>query len=285
MERLDVPGLASATVVAVALALSPFSARAHGDFQARVAAASARIEAQPSVDDYVARSALLRRHGDLSAALADLERAERLDPTRVDVGLHRGRLALAAGHPEQAVEPLERLLAETPNHPEANLALARVLARLGRSRAAADHYTRAIENTPVAIPARYLERADALLAAGEPATALDGLDEGLERLGPIIALATRAIEIERAQGRVDAALARLDQLASLASRQETWLVRRAEILEEAGRHGEARVAWAAALTEIGRLPKRARETRAITQLEAHARDGLARSARLARAIE
>jgi hypothetical protein len=91
-----------------------------------------------------------------------------------------------------------------------------------------------------------LARADALLAAGEPEAALEALDEGLARLGPVVALASRAIEIERARGRADATLERLDRLAAFASRQETWLTRRAEILEEAGRPAEARAAWAAA---------------------------------------
>jgi tetratricopeptide (TPR) repeat protein len=177
------------------------------------------------------------------------------------------------------VAPLQALLAETPNHPEANLALARALAELGQSRDAAAHYTRAIEAAPVAIPSHYLERADVLLVSGEPQVALNGLDEGLSRLGPVVALASRAIEIELAQGRVDAALVRLDRLASRASRQETWLARRAEILEDSGRRAEARAAYAEVLSEIDRLPARRRATPAMAQLESRAREGVARLTR------
>jgi tetratricopeptide (TPR) repeat protein len=264
----------------VAVLLAPAPVLAHGAFDARVAALSARIEEQPSADRYLERSVLYRGNGDLAAALADLEQAERLDPTRTDLGLHRGRLALDAGRPKEAVAPLQALLAETPNHPEANLALARALAELGQSRDAAAHYTRAIEAAPVAIPSHYLERADVLLAAGEPQVALEGLDEGLGRLGPVVALANRAIEIELARGRVDAALVRLDRLALRASRQETWLARRAEILEDSGRRAEARAAYASALAEIERLPPRRRATPAMAQLESRARDGVARLARV-----
>ena len=279
MGKLDTRWLASAALVAVAVLVSPAPALAHGAYHARLAAVSARIEKQPCADHYLERSAQHREHGDLEAALADLEQAERLDPRRVDLGLHRGRLALAAGRPGEAVAPLEKLLAESPGHPEAHLALARALAELGRSRDAAAHYTRAIEAAPVPIPAQYLERADALLAAGEPETALDGLDEGLARLGPVIALATRAIEIERSRGRTDAALVRLERLASVSSRQESWLARRAEILEDAGRRTEARAAYAAALDEMERLPARRRATPAMAELESRARDGLGRLAR------
>jgi tetratricopeptide (TPR) repeat protein len=279
MELLAPRRFANATVVAAAILLAPAPVLAHGDFDARVAALSARIKEQPSADRYLERSVLYRGHGDLAAALADLDHAERLDPTRTDLGLHRGRLALDAGRPEEAVAPLEELLAGVPDHPEANLALARALAELGRPRDAAAHYTRAIEAAPVRIPSHYLEQADALLAAGEPQVALNGLDEGLSRLGPVVALASRAIEIELAQGRVDAALVRLDRLASSASRQETWLARRAEILEDSGRRAEARAAYAGALAEIERLPVRRRATPAMAQLESRARDGVARLAR------
>jgi tetratricopeptide (TPR) repeat protein len=279
MELRDPRRLAHATVVAVAVLLAPAPVLAHGAFDARVAALSARIKEQPSADRYLERSVLYRGNGDLAAALADLEQAERLDPTRTDLGLHRGRLALDAGRPKEAVAPLQALLAETPNHPEANLALARALAELGQSRDAAAHYTRAIEAAPVAIPSHYLERADVLLVSGEPQVALNGLDEGLSRLGPVVALASRAIEIELAQGRVDAALVRLDRLASRASRQETWLARRAEILEDSGRRAEARAAYAEALSEIDRLPARRRATPAMAQLESRAREGVARLTR------
>jgi tetratricopeptide (TPR) repeat protein len=279
MESSNLRRFIAATIIAVAALLAPASVLAHGDFGVRVAALSAQIEKQPSADRYLERSLLYQGHGDLAAALADLEQAERLDPTRTDLGLHRGRLALAAGRPEEAVAPLQRLLAAAPEHPEANLALARALAELGRPRDAAMHYTRAIEAAPVGIPSHYLERADSLFAAGELQVALNGLDEGLGRLGPVVALATRAIEVELAQGRVDAALVRLDRLGSRASRQEMWLARRADILENAGRHAEARVAYAGALAEIERLPVRRRATPAMVQLESRARDGVARLAR------
>ncbi len=126
MELLAPRRFANATVVALAVLLAPALVLAHGAFDARVAALSARIQERPSADRYLERSVLYRGHGDLAAALADLEQAERLDPTRTDLGLHRGRLALAAGRPEEAVAPLQDLLAEAPDHPEANLALARL---------------------------------------------------------------------------------------------------------------------------------------------------------------
>jgi len=263
-------------------------AHGHGDVDERVAAASARIEREPaSADHYLTRSVLKRNRGAFAEALDDLARAERLEPTRSEVDLLRGKLYLAWDQPQLAVPPLTRFLATEPHHPIANALLARALARVGHHQDAAAHYARAIEREPVAIPEHYLERARALRAAGAAPgptddahllDALRGLDEGLETLGPVVALAVEAIEIEVELGRVDAALARLDALEALSARRESWLARRGEILEAAGRQLEARASYATALQEIGKLPPHRRRAPATAALDARARGGLARLA-------
>ena len=61
-----------------------------------------------------------------------------------------------------------------------------------------------------------------------------------------------------------------------AARQEGWLVRRAAILEEAGRPAEAAASLRGALLEIERLPHHRRSAPAIVRLEEGARLSLAR---------
>jgi tetratricopeptide (TPR) repeat protein len=266
-------------------ALPAPQALAHGSFHDRVGAASSRIEREPAnAAPYLERSVLYREHGDYALALADLEAGARLDPGRREVDLLRGRLHLARGRPDEAVPPLERLLEQSPDDPAANLVLARALAAAGRHLEASERYSRAIDHAPVALPEPYLERARTLLAAGDEHRddALRGLDEGMQRLGPVVALAMLAIEIETQGGRVDAALARLDGLAARSPRQETWLSRRGEILERAGRREEARASYARVLAELDTLPAHRRQTPAMRQLESQARE---RHDRLARAPE
>ena len=264
------------------IALPASQARAHGSFHDRVGAVSARIEREPAnADPYLARSVLYREHGDYALALADLEAAARLDPGRREVDLLRGRIHLVRGRPEEAVPPLERLLEQSPDDPAANLVLARALAATGRHLEASERYSRAIDYAPVALPEPYLERARELLAAGDEQRdeALRGLDAGMQRLGPVVALAMLAIEIEMQRGRVDAALARLDSLAARSPRQETWLARRGEMLERAGRREEARAAYARVLDELDTLPAHRRQSPAMRQLESQARQRLDRLAR------
>lgn len=271
-------------VIAVAWGalLAPSLLHAHGTYHERVALASARIEGgAANAGHYLTRSILYRDHGDFAAALADLERGAQLDPMRRELGLLYGRLYLAWDRPERALAPLESFLEEQQYHPAANVTLARALARLDRHLEAADRYTLAIDHEPVSNPEHYLERAQALRAAGDEhrERALRGLDAGMDRLGLVVALAMCAIEIEVDLGRYDSALARVDRLAARSPRQETWLAKRGEILEVAQRPEEAHGSYLRMLTEIDNLPAQRRRTSAMTQLRSRARAGLARLAR------
>ena len=101
----------------------------------------------------------------------------------------------------------------------------------------------------------------------------------MDRLGPVVALAMSAIEIEVDLGRFDSALARVDLLATRSPRQETWLAQRGEILEVAQRPEEAHASYLRVLAEIENLPAQRRRTSAMSRLRSRARDGLARLAR------
>ena len=273
--------------VAVLLALScswwfPVRAAAHGAIDEQITALTNRIKEDPqNAVLYLKRGELHRYHLDLDAAMADYERAARLDPTLAGVDLARGKTLLQAGSFSQANSALDRFLAKHPAHAEALATRARVLVVLGQRLAAAADYTRAIaaaESHGRPNLDYYLERARALAAEGgaHAAEALRGLDEGVRRLGPIIPLQLFAIELELAGQRYDAALARLDSLAAQSPRKEAWLAHRGDILAQAGRAVQARLAYERALAAIESLPARHRTTEATAKLEAQIRAALAR---------
>ena len=264
-------------LIAVA-ALAP-PAGAHGDLHEQIQAVTARIaEAPASAPLHFKRAELHRAHRQWDAALADYARAAALDPDLVAVDLGRGLLFLETEAPRSAREALDRFLARHPAHAEARAARARALVRLGEAEAAAADLTAAIAASPRPRPEYFTERARVVAAGGEPriGEALRGLDEGIARLGPLVTLQLLAIELELRRHARDAALARVDMLAAASPRKETWLLRRGEILEQAGRLREARAAYAAALEAIGTLPESRRRTRAAQELEEQARAGLVR---------
>lgn len=271
-----VTALGRRAIAALALAFAA-AAPAHGPLQEQIDALTAQIEREPSATAYLRRGELHRLHEDWGAALADYQRAAALMPADDRLDFLRGRALLEAGQPAPAKLALDRYLARHPDHVEALVTQARTLRALGHYRAAAAEYTRAIERLPRPDPDHYLERARIEAAAGDVEQALAGLDAGIARLGPVVALELYAIELELQQRRVDPALARLDRITAQSARKETWLARRGEILTQAGRRTEARAAYEAALAAIEALPPAARRSKAVTGLEADVRSALARS--------
>ena len=105
---------------------------------------------------------------------------------------------LEAGWFQSAKVALDRFLAQSTNHVEAWVARARTLVKLDQLAPAARDYGRAIAFSSEPRPDLYIERAQALSASEPPALAeaLQGLQEGIQKLGPLITLQLYAIDLE-----------------------------------------------------------------------------------------
>ncbi len=273
--------LAATCCVALALSLqSP--ALAHPGFEEQVRSLDAAIAADPgNASLYLQRGELHRIHREWSAAKSDYRRARGLDPALDAVDYCDGRMLLERGRYRAARAALDRFLAAHPGDAPALVTRARALLGAGLHAQAAADYTQAIERTtpPLApMPELYLERAMAQEAANKTRldTAVQGLDEGIRRLGPVVTLQLAAIELELKLERFDSALARLATISARSARQEAWLARKGEILARAGREAEAAEALRAALATIGALDERRRATPAVRALEANTRTSLGR---------
>lgn len=264
------------TTLASALLLFAFTAAAHSGLDEQIADLTRRIGAEPSnAALYLQRGELHRLHGEFDAARADFDRVAELDPSLDVIDFARGKLDLDAGRPAAAKASLDRFLERHPRHAEARLTRARALVRLEERAAAVADYDAAIANDASPSPDMYHERANALADLGRVDDALRGLDEGIARLGNITALQRQAMAIERAASRHDAALARLEAIASRSPRKEAFLAEKAEILASAGRTGEARAAWREALARIEALPQNQRNSIAVRELTARVKTALA----------
>jgi tetratricopeptide (TPR) repeat protein len=244
---------------------------AHAPVEERIEALNKMIDQdQKNADLFLERGGLYSSHGEWTPAVADFERAAELNPDLAEVDMYLGRMFLASGRPVQAEKALKRFLLQVPNHAEARVTLAMALVKLGRRREAVVEYTRAIKLCPSPAPRLYLERAKALIDEGDGYVdeALRGLDEGIQKLGPIITLQLYAIDLELKKNQFDAALLRLEHITAKASRKETWLAQKGDILEKAGRTDQALVAFTSALAAIQKLPAHRKSTQTMTQLKA-----------------
>lgn len=271
MRRLisSMPFIALAAWLVLTTALP---ADAHEGLHEQIAEVSAKIKREPkNASLYLKRGELHRLHGSWQLALADYRRAEQLNPRLDEVKFGRGRMYFEAGRPGQAKVWLDRFLAARPDHVEALATRARVLVKLNRRLAAVNDYSQAIARLARPKPEYFIERAQALVGEGRGDEALEGLDEGVKKLGPIVTLQVFAIELELSGKHYDAAISRLELIAAQSRRKESWLARRGEILLQAGRGDEAREAFKAALAAIESLPPYHRGTKATMELEGRVR--------------
>ena len=254
----------------------PIHLPGHADIHERIEAISEQIQQKPAnAELYLKRGELHRVHRDWNAALADYQRAAELDPDLERAWFVRGRMRYEAGRFDAAKTDLDSYLATRPDDREALLTRGRVLVALGKRLEAADDYTAVIGSLTQPTPEYYLERAKALEAEGgrHVEAALRGVDEGIAKLGPLVTLQLYAIDLELKRRRYDEALRRLGQIARWLSK-ERRLQRQGEILELAGRRGEARSALSEALDHMASLPAGRRGTQASRELEERLRASL-----------
>jgi len=270
-RRRDV--VACILIVVTACCL-PATAIAHGDLDEQIAAVSRRLEQTPSAKLYLLRAELHHEHEDFSSALADYDRAEQMDPKLEAVSFGRARTLFRSGRLQSARETLDSYLKKKPDHAEGFLLRARVLVGLKEYGDALRDFDRNLALTPQPLPECFLERAEALVAAGNRAGAVNSLDEGLGRLGNLVTLQSAAIAIELELNHHEAALARVDRVMSSLQRKESWLARRGEILEAAGRRDEAMIAYRDALAALEQLPAQHRNVKPMRDLETSLREHL-----------
>ncbi len=215
---------------------------AHDGLHEQIVALTEEIKKDPrNAALYLKRAELYRLHAEWKNSEKDFARTERLDAyLAAAVNLGRGKLWLDAKQYSKARLALEKFLAKEPGGFEGVLTMARVSAKLKKTKTAVKYFTQAIRISPEDSAEIYLERAETLVNARQFDEALRGLDEGLERFGNLVTLHTAAIDLEVRRKNYDAALVRLDKLTAAMPRKESFLLRRGEILLKAKRNCEAR---------------------------------------------
>ena len=260
------------------------SAAAHGDLHEQIDALTQRIAEQPTdVELYLRRGELRRLHEDWDAAIADFERARTLAPQRAEIDLGLGRTLVDAGTPQAGIAVLDRYLTRNPAHGPALASRAAGLRAMELHLEAAEAFSAAAAAFPQPDPQLYFDSAAEFVAAGgaNRDRALAVLDDGIERLGPLVTLELAAIDLDRQAGRFERALQRIDRIAEQTQRKEPWLARRGEVLELCGRPQEAVRAYEAAQRAIAALPaprRRVAATLALEERVAAALDRLAAAA-------
>jgi len=230
----------AAIPIGVALALlGGVAAQAHPGLHHDIARASEAIEKEPSrAELYVDRAYLERLDEEFEAALADLDLALRLAPTELRVAAERGMTLSAMGRYAEAEAELSRFLRFGNGTAPVLAERAKVREHLGRKKEAVTDYASAIAIQPDV--ELYMARGALQESLGDLAGAAAGYRDGIARLGEAVNFDLALIRVETARKRYDAALALIDGQLGRSAVKTDWYLRRADVLEAAGRKNEAR---------------------------------------------
>lgn len=248
-----------AALYAALYAIDAPRALAHGALHEQIEQLTRSLKTDPdNAALLLKRGQLYSHHAEPANAIADLERALKLDPKLTEARFHHARTLHEAGRTAEARASVDQFLAAKPGDPLGLLLRARIRTKQNDAKGAAEDYTLALPKLELDLPDVYLERAREQARSTGPEDAIAGLDEGIRRLGKLDSLELLAIELEQKIGRTDQALARVEAKLRTAPRKDLWLCRKGRILEAAKREGDAREAFAACQKELGRLTDRQR---------------------------
>jgi len=251
------------------VAAGTWRGQAHQDLQGLITRLTEQLSTnQNNLDVLLQRADLYRLHGSWKEARTDYLAAAKVAPRSVAVLIGQAQLHADTGENPEARRAFDAALAQEPTNWVALFGRARVLARLGERKAAIADYSRGVALTPSPQPDQFLERAGLQAAELGPAAAIEGLDEGMARLGWLVTLQRTAIDLELKRQRHDQALARLETIIARSNRKESWLAMKGEILLAAGKAQEARAVFAEAMKAIEGLPPRLRTSPGMTDLRA-----------------
>jgi manganese oxidase len=231
----------------------------------------------------VQRSQLYTQGGQYDLAVADLNQADRLGGLP-QLEFEKAKLFLTAGWHETGLEHANKYLTDHPEDSEGRLVRARLLTKLNRLPEAAGDYFTVMERSPDAAGVEvYIEGAKAVTTedGAHLGQALKMLEMGISKVGPIVTLQSAALEAELRQNNWDAALARVDKMASQMPRKDTWLAKRGDILVKAGRYDEARKAYQEALAAIEKLTPAQRRHPSTAEMEKQLKELVASTTDLA----
>lgn len=180
--------------------------------------------------------------GDATAALADLEEAERLRLDNVRIMAIRPLVLQGLGRHEDAVAACDRVIALDPVHTGAWACRAHSRHALGDSDGALRDFDRALS-----IDGEYLwalvHRAEVYRAQGRLDESFAGLDRAVELAPDLAWLASERGDAYRLVGRHEEAVRELGRACELAPDYASAHAGRGYALAELGRHEEARAAY------------------------------------------
>jgi len=245
---------------------------AHEALDEQIEQATAAIKHHPhTVELLIKRGRLRLEQGDIPAAIHDFLHVLEMEPKNVAVYDYLAEAYLSQKKLTQALRQANLFMQHVNN----DGARARGFELLGRIQMqahqfshAAQSYRHLIRLTHTPKPDYYLVLANAYIRSNnnDNKSALQALDEGLNRLGLLPVLQKRAIDIELRANNADRAIKRVDTLIVANPHSFAFLKLKADILWREKRFSEAKSVYQNSLVVLDKLPPSRKSSPAVKEL-------------------
>lgn len=242
---------------------------AHPTHGRRIDILSERISAAPSdPSNYLERGRSFLEVKEWAHAENDFKKAASLDSKSGKPELYLARVFLNQGNSQLALKNVQQALAKNRQFVAALSLLSEVYASQGKFTLATNALKKILLLHPHSGAEVYLS-IDQLLersAGTRFEERVEMLEQGIERLGPLVVLLSKLIELEIERNNPQAALANLALLPPKIGTQPQWLVQKAFLLEKLNRCEESQVALQKARERIDGLHPRRRGSKTTQAL-------------------
>lgn len=243
----------------------------HGDIHQRMQRLDREIAREPNNLELRLKKAemlLIDQHA--AEAYVEFSRILELAPRRNDVLLQLAKAQLLLKQYDAAKLSVDRLLQQADNDAlrvRVFLLGGEVLSAAGKWLDAAQAYQKAIELSEPLEPDSVLFAANAFRQAGQVEQAIDALNNGISRLGPLQTLDEQALELEIQSRRYDAALVRVERMLVSKQRLPFLFYQKGLILDKVTRSEQAKLAYQQALDAISSMSAAKQATPSVLNLK------------------
>lgn len=274
-------------LILILLFTVPVAAWSHGDLHDQIDDIGKQL-----VDDkqksglYLKRGKLYLQDGNFHEAIHDFRKSLKLEPALHVVHYHLGEAYLASGRTDTAEHHTQLFIKSLGSETYGGLSrgyglLGKIYQKRNKHLEAAQAFEQSLQNNMQPSPIDYLQAAEAYVKSGTKyqQQAMHLLDQGIDKLGPVITLQEAAIELEMLTGSYDAALARVGTFRSQGISEPNISYRQALIMAAARRFEDAQIYYKKALTEIDGLPENKQMSKSIQKLRFLIEQGMSKQAK------
>lgn len=245
--------------------------RAHGDLDERIEAVNVLIKSYPdSAALYFKRGKLKFQHEEYQASINDINEsiAKGFDNELQNIYLAKALFKIEKY--EHSFSKVSSFLQQDSNHVVALNLKGRILYAQGKYEASAESFEKVIHLSIRSLPENYLEAANAWSLSSHPNKyykTTEILELGIKKLGPIITIQDRLIEIHMQYNHGKNAIATQMEIIDNKRRKESALFKLAELYIQLDKPLKAKKAASMANDHLEKLPLRIQKNAAMQSLK------------------